>query len=486
MRIALLLALLLAGCSTQQTLTPFPPGLHQLPPATSPALTLRNRHHLILDFTNVTLRGSDPATPDEQRTGTALLLEDCSDITVRNLSAHGFRTAILARQVPGLRIEHCDFSDNYRPLLKSTPAKESNDDWLFFHHNESDEWSRYSAAIYLADCPYPNIQHTTVQRGFNALLLTRCNNALIANNTFIFNSGLGIGLYRSSHNAVMHNRLDFNVRGYSHNIYSRGQDSAAILVYEQSSNNLFAYNSATHSGDGFFLWAGQSTMDSAAGGCNDNVIFANDFSCAPTNGIEATFSRNYFIANRADNCDNGIWAGYSYDSTFAANTLSNNRTAIAIERGQHNLITANTFTNNPTPIRLFTRPEDKNWGYPKHHDTQSHDYQISNNVFTQATPLAVILQNTTNVTLTNNTSAATRPTSRPNTLVKADANSTFTLTTTTTQPPDYQAEYHTRFPPLPHAQDTTYPPTWPHGRQHIQITNYGPKDIRPPTPSTQP
>jgi hypothetical protein len=36
----------------------------------------------------------------------------------------------------------------------------------------------------------------------------------------------------------MHNRLDWNVRGYSHGIYARGQDSAGILCYEQSNDNI--------------------------------------------------------------------------------------------------------------------------------------------------------------------------------------------------------------------------------------------------------
>ena len=33
----------------------------------------------------------------------------------------------------------------------------------------------------------------------------------------------------------MHNRVDWCVRGYSHTFYNRGQDSAGILIYEQSS-----------------------------------------------------------------------------------------------------------------------------------------------------------------------------------------------------------------------------------------------------------
>ena len=49
---------------------------------------------------------------------------------------------------------------------------------------------------------------------------------------------------------------------------------AAILVFEQCNNNLFANNSATHSGDGFFLWAGQTTMDTGEGG-SDTALQRN-------------------------------------------------------------------------------------------------------------------------------------------------------------------------------------------------------------------
>ncbi len=76
------------------------------------------------------------------------------------------------------------------------------------------------------------------------------------------------------------------MRGYSHGFYNRGQDSAGLLMYEQSSRNRVFTNSITHGGDGLFLWAGQSTMDTGQGGSNDNHFEANDFSHAVTNGIE--------------------------------------------------------------------------------------------------------------------------------------------------------------------------------------------------------
>jgi hypothetical protein len=181
----------------------------------------------------------------------------------------------------------------------------------------------------------------------------------------------------------MHNRIDWCVRGYGHGFYNRGQDSAGILMYEQSSGNVVAYNSVTHGGDGLFLWAGQSTMDTGKGGSNDNLFYGNDFSHAPTNGIEATFSRNRFVANRVEENWHGVWGGYSFESLILRNTFARNDEAIAIEHGQDNVIAGNTFTNDATAIRLWWNPtQDPNWGYPKFHDTDSRDYLLAGNLFT--------------------------------------------------------------------------------------------------------
>ena len=165
------------------------------------------------------------------------------------------------------------------------------------------------------DCDGAEIDHNTRRAGPERPDGRRARTALkIWNNTFSFLSGIGIGLYRASDSTIMHNRIDWCVRGYSHGFYNRGQDSAGLLMYEQSSNNVVAYNSVTHGGDGLFLWAGQTTMDTGQGGANDNLFYDNDFSHAPTNGIEATFSRNAFIGNRVEECWHGVWGGYSYDS----------------------------------------------------------------------------------------------------------------------------------------------------------------------------
>ena len=153
--------------------------------------------------------------------------------------------ALLAKDVTSLTLENCDFSYNYRQHLNSTQENEDMSDWMSYHHNENDEWLRYGAAIYLRNCNMPIVRNCKVTGGQNALMMTNCNDGLIVNNNFSFNSGIGIGMYHCSYNDVAYNKIDFNVRGYSDGVYNRGQDSAGILVYEQSNNNLFYKNSVT-------------------------------------------------------------------------------------------------------------------------------------------------------------------------------------------------------------------------------------------------
>ena len=355
----------------------------------TPVIRIEGKH-IEVDFQQAKLMGSDNPDRPDLFGGVAIVIKG-NDITLKNARISGYKVAIIAENCTDLKLINCDVSYNYRPRLLSGREKEDLADWLSYHHNERDEWLRYGAGIYLKNCPQAEVRGCKAKANQNALLMTGCNEALVWNNVFQFNSGLGIGLYRCSKGRFMHNKLDWNVRGYSHGFYQRGQDSAGILLYEQSSNNLIAYNSATHSGDGLFLWAGQTTMDTGAGGCNDNLIFGNDFSHAPTNGVEVTFSRNVIRGNMIRECTYGIWGGYSYETLVAGNLISECKTALAIEHGQNNTIRQNLFLDNLSGIKLWDNPtEPGDWGYPKQRDTRSKNAVIDRNVFlNNGTPLHI-------------------------------------------------------------------------------------------------
>ena len=154
----------------------------------------------------MTASQADDATPDQFR-GTAIRIDGGKNVTVKNLVVRGYRNSRSTHNVEGLHLTNCDFSYNYRPRLKSTLEREDLSDWLSFHHNDNDEWLRYGAGIYLHNCDRAEVRDCTITGGFNGLLMTRCDDGQFWNNNFSFNSGVGIGLYRSSGNKVMHDKL---------------------------------------------------------------------------------------------------------------------------------------------------------------------------------------------------------------------------------------------------------------------------------------
>ena len=335
-----------SGTGITRTVT-LPAGVHVVasPDIDHPAITIRGSN-LTVDFSGVTLQGGRSDTEPNRFTGVADPRRrrgerDHPQPHRARLQDWRARAAVDAASITG-----ADLSYNWKPRLYSLVEHESLVDWLSYHHNEKDEWLDAGAGIYLADSDAAEIDHTTIVQGQNGLMLARSNNAKIWNNTFSFLSGVGIGLYRASGNTIMHNRVDWTSAATA-----MASTAAArirrLLVYEQSSRNVIALNSVTHGGDGLFLWAGQSTMDTGQGGANDNVFFGNDFSYAAANGIEATFSRNTFCATAIEDCGHGSWGGYSFDSRIADNQFARNTEASRSSTGRTTGSPSNTFDGRP-------------------------------------------------------------------------------------------------------------------------------------------
>lgn len=296
-------------------------------------------------------------------------------IIIRNARIGGFKVGLLASNCDELRIEGGDFSDNFRQRLKSTPAAEDASDWLWPHKNDYREWSTtYGAAVLVERSGNITIHDVVVRRGQNGIMLDRVDGSAIYDNDCSFLSGWGLAMWRSSGNLISRNAFDFCVRGYSHGIYNRGQDSAGILFFEQCHSNVFAENSCTHGGDGFFGFGGKEaigetpfpegeTPDYTTMGCNNNVLVGNDFSYAPAHGIELTFSRdNVFLGNRiVGNAICGVWGGYSNSTVIAENEFTENgsggygleRGGINIEHGSEIAIFDNRFTRNACGVHLW-------------------------------------------------------------------------------------------------------------------------------------
>ena len=439
----------------------------------SGSLIIIEGQNIVVDFNQSVLQGSNDKTNPDEFYGLAIHIKKGSkNITLKNAFIHGYKVAILADSIENLVIDNCDLSYNWRQHLQSNLEREDVSDWMSYHKNEKDEWLRYGAAIYLKKCNNAIISNNTVTGGQCALMMTQCEKAEVYDNNFSFNSGIGIGLYRSSNNKIYHNRLDYTVRGYSDGKYKRGQDSAGILVFEQSSNNIFAFNTATHSGDGFFLWAGQTTMDTGKGGCNNNFIYGNDFSYAPTNGIEVTFSQNLIMKNIIRNCDHGIWGGYSYDTDITDNIFENNWIGIAIEHGQNINIALNGFTKDRTAIKLWSREtQPADWVYANVKNTESRNYWIAANRFT-SNETAFDIMGTDTVVFSGNTKLFVK-----NNLQLGDRVDNID----TSREEDFLDMEYQKDERLKTIKADQLPITiLPQGKKEMRITEWGPYDFRYP------
>lgn len=318
--------------------------------------------------------------PWDALTGVGIRVEGHAGVTIRGARVSGYKVGILAREAPGLVIEACDVSDNFRQRLRSTTrAADDGADWLDCHHNEEGQWrARYGAGICIEQSSGVTVRDSRARRVQNGLILDRVSQSRVFGNDFSFLSGWGLAMWRATDNLVARNAFDFCIRGYSHGVYNRGQDSAGILVFEQCSRNVFVENSATHGGDGVFGFAGSEALgeaerpkpgfDYTRRGCNDNQFLRNDLSFAAAHGLELTFSfgndvrENLFEGNAI--C--GIWGGYSQEMRIQENRFVRNgdagygleRGGINIEHGKANWILGNEFEENACGVHLWWDPDE--------------------------------------------------------------------------------------------------------------------------------
>jgi len=353
------------------------------------------------------LAGAPADTPWDRLTGTGIRIDGAKNVRIEGAVVRGFNAGIHATASSGLKILDTDVSDNFRQRLHSTPEVcDDGQDWLSPHYNDENEWlDRYGAGIYVEDSDGIEVARCRARRVQNGLLLDRVSDGQIYDNDFSFLSGWGLGLWRSSENLVSRNAFDFCIRGYSHGVYNRGQDSAGILIFEQCSRNVFIENSATHGGDGIFGFAGREALGETDGlpedfdctrrGNNDNLFTRNDLSYAAAHGLEMTFSfgnlitGNHFVGNAI--C--GIWGGYSQETVILDNLFEKNgdagygleRGGINIDHSKKNRIESNQFVQNRCGVHLWWDPDEhfaqKPWAIAN--GVECSENQILGNLFLQ-------------------------------------------------------------------------------------------------------
>jgi len=184
---------------------------------------------IVIEFSpSSVLRGAGKDKRPDEYHGYGIRLNGHTGVTIRGAKISGYHCALRATRADGLIVEDVDVFDCRRDHLRSTPAAEDIGDWLSPHENDKNEWiDAYGAGIYVEDSNKITVRKCRARQGQNGCAssgerLTRLRQRLQ------LPVRLGIALWRSNHNVITRNAVDFCVRGYSHGIYNRGQDSAAF------------------------------------------------------------------------------------------------------------------------------------------------------------------------------------------------------------------------------------------------------------------
>ncbi|MEZ5980585.1 MAG: right-handed parallel beta-helix repeat-containing protein [Planctomycetota bacterium] len=320
------------------------------------------------------LRGAAPGTRPDAYEGVGIVLRgQRNELTAPRVS--GFRVGIRVERSFAAHVVDADVSDNRRQHLGSTWEREDGADWLWPHRNDEGEWAaNYGAGLLVHDSRGTDVVRLVARDVQNGIVLDRATNSSVIGCDASFLSGWGLALWRSCDNRIVGNRFDFCVRGYAHGRYNRGQDSAGVLLFEQSSRNRFEANSITHGGDGVFGFAGREALgeegadvpgfDHERSGCNANTFESNDLSFAAAHGLELTFSFDTLVRGCLfeRNAICGIWYGYGRDSQFTLDRFVGNgeagygaeRGGVCAEHGQRLSFSACSFEDNALDLRFWT------------------------------------------------------------------------------------------------------------------------------------
>ena len=302
---------------------------------------------LHLDLDGVIIESGD-SVPSRYM-GYGIKLRNVDSVAITGGTIRGFRIGVLLEGGSGHSVTAMTLSGSRMQALRSTKDRYSEADWLDIFH--PDTFETYGAGLYLKNAEGITVQGVIARDAQNGIMLSSVRRSQLLDNDVSDNSGWGLSLWRSSRNTLLRNRATHNVRCESES-YSRGCDSAALLIRQRSDSNVIADNDLRWSGDGLFLSGHQPGLEPSVG----NLVIRNDASHTYHNAFEATWSwGTMFIENRADSSAYGFWLGYSTGATVRGNTIIGSReVAIAIEHGSDNEIASNTVIGGKDGIRLFT------------------------------------------------------------------------------------------------------------------------------------
>lgn len=282
-----------------------------------PENSVFHNRRLVIAASNIVIEGNGstligPACagdPDSyEGSGSAIVMDGCTNVVVKNLHAHGFETGIEMVDCTACSIEGCDLSENY--------------------DNPGFGWGELPArgGIIVRRSRYCVFKGNRANRVWDGIHLRDSDDNLILNNDFSRCSNVCAKLWNASRNVFIENDLSYGIRIDREAGEVHARDSSGVLIESGSNGNKWYRNDITHGGDGIFLRPLNHWVQ------RNNVFIENDTSWANNNCIECWSPQNVFIRNTANGGSYGFWMGGSCQTRLIGNQANEN----GLETGFHN------------------------------------------------------------------------------------------------------------------------------------------------------
>jgi len=307
LRFALIVTLLLATASFAQVVPP------PLEIAQSTTLDPRKTYGpIVIKVSNITIDGrgawivgAAQGSPKDYK-GVAISAAGVRNVTLKNVNAKGWETALKVEDAANWTIEGCDFSDNF--------------------HDPEFGWGENGrrGGILLTRVHKSTLKNNKANNVWDACTLVQCNDNTLENNDFSHTSNTCLKLWNSSRNTIRKNNLSWGLRIKPGEVHAR--DSTSVLIESGSNDNRLLENDCTHGGDGIFIRVLNQWVSTG------NYFEGNDCSYANNNCVEAWSPRNTYVRNKANHGSYGFWLGASDQTVLIDNEASFN----GLPTGMHN------------------------------------------------------------------------------------------------------------------------------------------------------
>lgn len=230
--------------------------------------------------------------------GTGLYSNGHSNIDVKNLSIKGFLLGCKVMNGTEFIIENNDFSDNFTDPEYGWGDGEPH------------------GALFLENVSYSKVLKNKGNNVWNGLNLLNCSYNDISDNEFSHCTNVCLKMWRSSHNEVVNNVMNYGIRIAPGEVHAR--DSTSVLIETGSNHNKFLHNDFTYGGDGVFIRSLNGVISTG------NYFEGNDASYAHNNAWEVWDTGNTFVNNKGNHSSYGFWLGGSDHTVLIGNEAAYN------------------------------------------------------------------------------------------------------------------------------------------------------------------